>query len=328
MSPATDGATVTFTGVSKRYPGSDTPAVSDLNLTVAPGELVMLVGPSGCGKTTTLRMVNRLVEPTSGTVSVNGVDVATTDLVALRRTIGYVIQDVGLFPHRTVAANIGTVPRLLGWPIERITARVAELAEMLALPRDLLDRFPSALSGGQQQRVGVARALAADPPLLLMDEPFSAVDPVVRARLQDDIADLHSRLGTTILFVTHDVEEALALGDRIVLFAESGGTVAQVGTPEELLSNPASPWVSRFLGDERTLRRLSVLTLRHVMDPDRRPADTAVSLRADASVRRAVDLLLASGTEEVAVTDDDAVVGTVRWADIAAVARVDASGNR
>jgi osmoprotectant transport system ATP-binding protein len=227
--------------------GDRTVAVDDLTLTVEAGEVVALVGSSGSGKTTTLRMINRLIEPTSGRITIDGRDVARLPAHELRRGIGYVIQQSGLFPHRTVLANVATVPRLLGWDRGRAKARARELLDLVGLDASFADRFPAQLSGGQQQRVGVARALAADPPVLLMDEPFGAVDPIVRAQLQREFAKLQRDLGKTVVFVTHDVDEAIVLGDRIAVL-ETGGRLAQLATPAELLANPASEFVADFLG--------------------------------------------------------------------------------
>jgi osmoprotectant transport system ATP-binding protein len=246
--------------LTKVYPGSSAPAVGDLDLTIPAGEIVALVGPSGCGKTTILKMINRLVEPTSGTVFIGDDDARSMAPHELRRGIGYVIQHVGLFPHRTVRDNIGTVPRLLGWERSRIVERSSQLADLVGLEAELLDRYPAALSGGQQQRVGVARALAADPPILLMDEPYSAVDPIVRARLQDELLDLQDRLGKTIVLVTHDLDEAIKLGDRIALL-NVGGALEQYDRPDAILLEPASPFVEQFVGGERTLRRMGLLTV-------------------------------------------------------------------
>jgi ABC-type proline/glycine betaine transport system ATPase subunit len=223
---------IALRGVTKHYPGAAYPAVTALDLDVPEGELVALVGPSGCGKTTTLKMVNRLVEPTSGTVEVLGEPVTAVPAPELRRRIGYVIQDVGLFPHRTVAANIGTVPELLGWPKARIAARAAELAELVGLAPDLLRRYPTALSGGQQQRVGVARALAADPPVLLMDEPFSAVDEQTRRKFQEDLLALVASKKKTFIFVTHSIEEAVYVSDRIVLLSRRPSRVSSIVEPD------------------------------------------------------------------------------------------------
>jgi osmoprotectant transport system ATP-binding protein len=228
--------------------GADrTVAVDDLSLSIADGEIVALVGSSGSGKTTTLRMINRLIEPSGGTITVDGRDVSSLPTHELRRGIGYVIQQGGLFPHLTVLANIGTVPRLLGWSKDRTEDRAHELMETVGLDPAMAGRYPAQLSGGQQQRVGVARALAADPPVLLMDEPFGAVDPIVRAQLQREFARLQRELGKTVVFVTHDVDEAIILGDRIAVL-EQGGRLAQCAAPAELLGNPASPFVADFLG--------------------------------------------------------------------------------
>jgi osmoprotectant transport system ATP-binding protein len=258
--PDGDDIAIRLDGLTKRYPGSDAPAVSGLDLSIPTGELVALVGPSGCGKTTTLKMINRLIEPTEGTVWVGGTDVRTLPPHELRRGIGYVIQQAGLFPHRKVRDNIATVPKLLGWDKHLVNDRVDELADLLGLDRDMLGRYPSELSGGQQQRVGVARALAADPPVLLMDEPYSAVDPIVRARLQDELLDLQRRVHKTIVLVTHDIDEAIKLADRIVIL-RVGGILEQVGPPDELLRAPASEFVADFMGDDRGIKRLSLLTV-------------------------------------------------------------------
>ena len=270
-------ATIEFDRVSKRFDreairrGSGG-AVEDLSLTVPAGRICVLVGPSGCGKTTTLKMVNRLVEPTSGRVLLDGRDVATQDVTELRRGIGYVIQQVGLFPHQTIAQNVATVPRLLGWPAARQRARSEELLALVGLdPARYRDRYPSQLSGGERQRVGVARALAADPPVMLMDEPFGAVDPIVRERLQNEFLRLQEELAKTILFVTHDIDEAIKLGDLVVVM-QQGGRIAQAGAPSELLAAPASEYVARFVGADRGLKRLSLFRVSDV------PLDEAVTV--------------------------------------------------
>jgi osmoprotectant transport system ATP-binding protein len=263
--PATSqrAATVEFDHVTKSYdaraaragaPG----AVNDLSLTVPAGRICVLVGPSGCGKTTTLKMVNRLIEPTAGRILLDGVDAATRDVTELRRSIGYVIQQTGLFPHQTIEENVVTVPRLLGWSKSRMAARAEELLAVVGLePATYAGRYPAQLSGGERQRVGVARALAADPPIMLMDEPFGAVDPIVRERLQNEFLRLQERLAKTILFVTHDIDEAIKMGDVVAVF-EAGGIVAQYGPPAEMLANPASDFVARFVGTDRGLKRLSL----------------------------------------------------------------------
>lgn len=247
---------IRFEQVTKRYPDGTT-AVDDLSLEVAEGELVTLVGPSGCGKTTTMMMVNRLIEPTSGRIFVDGADVSTVDPVRLRRRIGYVIQQVGLFPHRTVLDNTAAVPALLGWKRGRARARAAELLDLVGLdPGQYGPRYPDQLSGGQRQRVGVARALAADPPVLLMDEPFGAVDPVVREQLQDEFLRMQAAVRKTVLLVTHDIEEAVRLGDRIAVYGQ--GRIEQFDTPGAVLGTPATPYVADFVGADRGLKRLSV----------------------------------------------------------------------
>lgn len=246
--------------VTKVFPGTDAPAVDALSLDIAEGEIVVLVGPSGCGKTTTLKMINRLIDSTSGRIEVNGVDTATLEPHILRRSIGYVIQQIGLFPHRTIADNIATVPRLLGWDEDRAQRRIDELIELVDLEPEMRDRYPNELSGGQRQRVGVARALAADPPVLLMDEPFGAVDPIVRSRLQDELLDLQARVHKTIVLVTHDIDEAIRLGDRVAIL-NVGGILEQYEAPAEILRTPANEFVEDFLGTDRGIKRLSLITL-------------------------------------------------------------------
>ncbi|MBA8825087.1 osmoprotectant transport system ATP-binding protein [Saccharopolyspora lacisalsi] len=248
---------IEFQSVHKQY-GNGTVAVQDLSLTVEAGTITVLVGPSGCGKTTLMRMVNRMIDPSSGSVLLDGTDIRERDPARLRRGIGYVIQQAGLFPHRTVLDNVATVPRLFGNSRRDARRRAAELLERVGLPNDLGKRYPVQLSGGQQQRVGVARALAADPPVLLMDEPFSAVDPVVRADLQDELLRLQDELGKTVLFVTHDIDEAIKLGDRVAVLRQ-GGYLAQYAAPDDLLAEPADDFVTSFVGRDRGYRRLSFL---------------------------------------------------------------------
>jgi osmoprotectant transport system ATP-binding protein len=262
--PGTTGASVEFQHVTKRYDaGARGPgAVNDLSMTIPAGRICVLVGPSGCGKTTSLKMVNRLIDPTSGRILLDGRDIADQDPIVLRRHIGYVIQQMGLFPHQTVGANVATVPRLLGWDAERRRARTDELLELVGLdPARYRDRYPAQLSGGERQRVGVARALAADPPVMLMDEPFGAVDPIVRERLQDELLRLQARMARTILFVTHDIDEAIRLGDLVAVY-QDGGVLAQFDTPDTILSAPASEFVARFVGTDRGLKRLSLSRVR------------------------------------------------------------------
>jgi osmoprotectant transport system ATP-binding protein len=249
---------IEYRGVTKRFPDG-TVAVDHLDLQVRDGGITVFVGPSGCGKTTSLRMVNRMIDPTEGTILVNGRDVMQTDAAELRRGIGYVIQQAGLFPHRTVVDNVATVPLLLGWDRKKARNRALELMETVGLTPEMASRYPAQLSGGQQQRVGVARALAADPPVLLMDEPFSAVDPIVRENLQDELLKLQADLGKTILFVTHDIDEAVKLGDRVAVF-RVGGRLAQYDEPGVLLSRPADGFVDSFVGRDRGYRGLSFLS--------------------------------------------------------------------
>ena len=308
---AVAGAALEFRHVSVRYDGdraASAAAVNDLSLTVPPGEVCVLVGPSGCGKTTTLRLVNRLVEPTRGQVLIDGQDVAGLDPVWLRRRIGYVIQHIGLFPHRTIAENVGTVPRLLEWPAERIRRRVDELLALIGLdPGQMRDRYPAQLSGGEQQRVGVARALAAEPPLLLMDEPFAAVDPIVRERLQDEFRRIQRALGTTVLFVTHDVDEAIRLATRVAVMRQ-GGRLAQCSAPAELLARPADEYVARFVGADRMLKRLTLtavgdLALEPIPAQGSRGGDGMSTVPVQASARDALAAALGSPARAAMVVD-------------------------
>lgn len=258
------GASIMLQEVTKTYPGQKKPAVGGLTLEIPAGSIVMFVGPSGCGKTTTLKMINRLIEPTSGEIIINGEDVTEMDGDELRRRIGYVIQAGGLFPHMTVATNIAMVPKMLGWSKEKIAARVDELLELVSLDPELYrDRFPKELSGGQQQRVGVARALAADPPVLLMDEPFGAVDPITRQRLQDELLNIQSEVQKTIVCVTHDFDEAVKLGDWIAIFNE-GAQLEQYDSPERILANPASEFVENFIGSGAGLKQLTLTRVNEV----------------------------------------------------------------
>jgi osmoprotectant transport system ATP-binding protein len=262
--PSTCGARILLDGVTKRYGASSAPAVDNVTIEIPAGEIVMLVGPSGCGKTTTMKMINRLIEPTSGRILIGDEDVTHRDPDQLRRHIGYVIQGAGLFPHLTVADNIAIVPRLLKWDRKRIAARVDELLDLVNLePAQYRDRYPRELSGGQQQRVGVARALAADPPVLLMDEPFGAVDPITRQRLQDELLRLQDELRKTIVFVTHDFDEAVKLGDRIAIL-QQGSKIVQYDTPEQILANPADDFVRGFVGAGAALKQLTLTRVREV----------------------------------------------------------------
>jgi osmoprotectant transport system ATP-binding protein len=258
-------ATLEFREATKRYPGRTEPAVNELSLTVPAGEICVLVGPSGCGKTTAMRMANRMTDITAGDILLCGQSVRERRPAELRREIGYAIQQIGLFPHLSVGDNIGTVPRLLGWDHKRIRARIDELLELVSLdPAETRDRYPAQLSGGQRQRVGVARALAVDPPLMLMDEPFGAIDPINRERLQNEFLRLQREIRKTVVFVTHDIDEAIKMGDRIAVL-QKGGVLAQYASPAELLMNPADPFVEDFVGADRALKRLA---LQHVRDVD------------------------------------------------------------
>ncbi|WP_019629820.1 ABC transporter ATP-binding protein [Actinomadura atramentaria] len=303
-------AGIELTDVTKRYPGQRTAAVDRVTLHIPAGEIVVLLGPSGSGKTTLMRLVNRLIEPTSGTITVAGRDALSLNPTELRRHIGYVIQDAGLFPHMTVATNVGLVPQMLKWDRKRIAARVDELLELVDLPPDRYRaRYPRELSGGQQQRVGVARALAADPPVMLMDEPFGALDPITREHLQDSLLGLQDELGKTIVFVTHDIDEALKLGDRIAIL-DKGSRVAQYGTPQEILLSPADEYVEQFVGGAQSMRLLRFSRVADVPlgeTPTARPGDDAAAVRdriGDADDAFAV-VLDDAGRPVRAVTRDD-----------------------
>jgi osmoprotectant transport system ATP-binding protein len=256
-------SSVSYEATTKRYPGADTPAVDELTLEVPAGEICVLVGPSGCGKTTAMRMVNRMIEISSGEIKIGEQSVRDKDPSQLRREIGYVIQQIGLFPHRTISQNIAAVPGLLGWKKDRIRARSAELLELVGLDPSLGDRYPAQLSGGQQQRIGVARALAADPLVMLMDEPFGAIDPINRERLQNEFLRLQAEIRKTILFVTHDIDEAIKMGDRIAIMREHG-RVEQYATPAEILMAPATEFVEDFVGADRALKRLALMRVRDI----------------------------------------------------------------
>ncbi len=300
-------AMIRLSGVGKTYEDG-TVAVADVDLVVGRGELVCLVGPSGCGKSTTLKMINRLIEPTTGTIEIDGEDVTGKDPVRLRRGIGYVIQEVGLFPHQRILANVMTVPLLYGESRATARGRAEELLELVGLdPATYADRYPHQLSGGQQQRVGVARALAADPPVLLMDEPFGAVDPVVRVRLQDEFHRLQRELGKTVVLVTHDIDEAVRLGDRVAIFA-AGGRLAQYATPAELLARPADDFVADFVGSTRGLRRLTVTRIdpSHLEPLDGVSAgELGAAIDLDSSLEEALAVLL---------RDDRAMIGVKQGA--------------
>jgi osmoprotectant transport system ATP-binding protein len=347
-----------FREVTKRYPGASKPAVDKLSLEVPAGEICVLVGPSGCGKTTAMRMVNRMNEITSGDILLGGRSVKDRKPAELRREIGYVIQHIGLFPHWTIAENIATVLKLRGWNKARIASRVEELLELIGLPAETSSRYPAQLSGGQRQRVGVARALAADPPVMLMDEPFGAIDPITRDRLQDEFLEIQRTVGKTIAFVTHDLQEAVKLGDRIAVFA-TGGRLAQYDEPETVLTRPADDFVSDFVGGGAAVRRLSLLELsrlelhpmetesgtgsgasavgnrngtpvaevdaqgrpvswRHLADRDA-AGTTLVTVPLSGTVYDAVDVMLDGAASLVAVVDDEGVAqGVLHWNDLVA----------
>jgi osmoprotectant transport system ATP-binding protein len=342
---------IVLEGVEKVYPGSEAPAVAQLDMAVPAGEIVMLIGPSGCGKTTTLKMINRLIEPTAGRILLAGKDVTHVDGNQLRREMGYVIQQGGLFPHFTIADNIGVVPKLLGWDKQRIRQRADELLHLVGLePSTYRDRYPRQLSGGQQQRIGVARALAADPPVMLMDEPFGAIDPITRDRLQDEFLEIQRTVHKTIAFVTHDLQEAVKLGDRIAVFG-SGGRLHQYDSPDAVLTSPADDFVNDFVGGGAAVRRLSLLDLArlelHPIETDEKAAGSRngtpvaevddsgkpVSWRhlpgADASgvpfvtvpisgtVYDAVDVMLDGCASLVAVVDEEGrAQGVLHWNDL------------
>jgi osmoprotectant transport system ATP-binding protein len=344
---------IVLEAVEKVYPGSASPAVERLDLVVPQGEIVMLIGPSGCGKTTTLKMMNRLIEPTGGRILLDGEDVTDVNGDQLRRKIGYVIQQGGLFPHFSIADNIGVVPKMLGWDKNKIKERADELLHLVGLePATYRDRYPRQLSGGQQQRVGVARALAADPPVMLMDEPFGAIDPITRDRLQDEFLEIQRTVGKTIAFVTHDLQEAVKLGDRIAVFG-TGGKLHQYDTPETVLTRPADDFVSDFVGGGAAVRRLSLLELsrlelhpietgesavgnangtpvaevdargrpvswRHLADRDA-AGTTLVTVPLSGTVYDAVDVMLDGSASLVAVVDDEGLAqGVLHWNDLVA----------
>lgn len=282
----TDEAFIRLENVTKVYPGTDVPAVAELDLEIPKGEILVLVGPSGCGKSTTLRLINRMIEPTGGRIIFDGEDVTTVDADLLRRRIGYVIQQIGLFPHRTIAENIATVPKLLGWDAARIDARVDELLEMVGMdPKIYRTRYPKELSGGQAQRVGVARALGADPEVLLMDEPFGAIDPITRDRLQNEFLRLQQDLRKTIVFVTHDIDEAIKMGDRIAILREQS-KIAQYDTPEAILAHPANAFVEDFLGSGAILKGLN---LKRIRDLDLSEVPTVIEGAGREEVLRAIE---------------------------------------
>jgi osmoprotectant transport system ATP-binding protein len=303
---------IEFRNVSKTYAGSDNPVVRDLSFEVPDGDICVLVGPSGCGKTTSMRMVNRLIEPSNGEILIDGEPNTKMSGTQLRRKIGYAIQQIGLFPHRTIADNIGTVPGLLGWDKGRTTNRVNELLDLVGLdPGQYRDRYPAELSGGQQQRVGVARALAADPPIMLMDEPFGAVDPITRDRLQNEFLRIQQDIKKTIVFVTHDIDEAIKMGDKIAILKQ-GGILAQYDTPENILSEPNSEFVSSFVGSDRMLKRLSLTRVEDVeLDPPNGQGDGLPRLDRTMSLKDALSEMIGAGAERSVVVSDDRVLGSL-----------------
>jgi osmoprotectant transport system ATP-binding protein len=316
------GVPIVLDHVSKRYTGTKGAAVDDISLEIPAGEIVILVGPSGCGKTTTMRMINRLIEPTAGKVTIDGEDVLSLDDVKLRREIGYVIQQIGLFPHLSIAQNIALVPRMLRWGKTRVNERVDEMLMLVGLdPEEYRHRFPRQLSGGQQQRVGVARALAADPPVMLMDEPFGAVDPINRARLQDEFLAVQEKLRKTIVFVTHDFDEAIKMGDRIAIL-EQGAKIAQYATPEEILSSPANDFVESFVGQGATLKRLQLERLEALeLHPVSAASTSASRVSIKATLHDVLDEMIATAQESLVVVRDDQPIGSVSLDDVLARVR-------
>jgi osmoprotectant transport system ATP-binding protein len=314
-------AEIAFSDATKQYEGRSQLAVDRLRFAIPPGEICVLIGPSGCGKTTALKMVNRLISITSGDITIDGQSIQSLEVTQLRRRIGYVFQQIGLFPHMTVQDNIGTVPRLLGWPKQRIRERAGELLELVGLdPATDLRRYPGEFSGGQQQRIGVARAMAVDPPIMLMDEPFGAIDPITRDRLQDDFLRLHREVRKTIIFVTHDIDEAIKMGDRIAIMRD--GRLLQLGTADEILARPVDEFVADFVGADRGLKRLRVRTLKDVeLEPaGTGDADGCPSMPITSSLRDVLSLMLSEGRGSLPVYEQDPAhpVGIVRLETITA----------
>lgn len=306
-------------GLTKHYPNSKKPAVDDFSLKMAEGETCVFVGPSGCGKTTILRMINRLVEPTSGSIRIDGKDVLSADQDQLRRNMGYVIQQIGLLPHRTVRDNVALVPRLLGWAEERTLKRVQELLGLVGLePEETGGKYPHQLSGGQMQRVGVARAMAADPPIMLMDEPFGAVDPIVRSRLQDEFLQIQHSFKKTICFVTHDIDEAMKMGDKVAIINE--GKLVQHGTPMEVLSQPADPFVRNLLGEDRGVKLLDLTKCQDLMGRDegllQKLQGNPCTIGALQPVKAALEVMLRKDCDTVTVLRGDRAVGALTWQEI------------
>ncbi len=307
-------AEIVFDHVTKRYEGRDSAALDELSLEIPAGTFCVLVGPSGGGKTTALKMVNRLIPFDSGDIRIDGRSVRDLPLTELRRGIGYVIQQVGLFPHVTVGENIATVPRLLDWPKRQITERTGELLELVGLEQEDAKRYPAQLSGGQRQRVGLARALAADPPLLLMDEPFGALDPITRFRLQTELRRLQHEVEKTVIFVTHDIDEAIRMGDRIAILRE-GGVLAQYDTPDAILAHPADDFVAQFIGEDRALRRLALKELTDVKLAPATGSEQGTRVPPTTTIRNAVSLMLELKADHLVVADGDQVLGVFHLSD-------------
>jgi len=305
---------IVFDRVSKRYEGRSGDALHELSLEIPGGAFCVLVGPSGGGKTTALKMVNRLIDFDAGDIRIDGRSVRDLSPVELRRGIGYVIQQVGLFPHMTIGENVGTVPRLLGWDKRRIRQRCEELIELVGLEQGDLRRYPAQLSGGQRQRVGLARALAADPPVLLMDEPFGALDPITRFRLQTELRRLHREVAKTVVFVTHDIDEAISMGDRIAILRQ-GGVLAQYDTPDAILAHPADDFVAQFIGEDRALRRLALKTLGDVKLEPGSDGERGSRVPPETTLRNAVSLMIETGTPQVIVVDGERELGVFKLED-------------
>ena len=319
----TSGASIELRNVTKLYPHQSVAAVEDFSMSIAPGELVMLVGPSGCGKTTTMKMINRIIEPTSGSILIDGQDVMSLDQNVLRRGIGYVIQQIGLFPHMTIEENVSIVPNLLGWEKSKVAARVEELLSLVELdPGKFAKRYPKQLSGGQQQRVGVARALAADPPVMLMDEPFGATDPITREKLQDEFLRLQATIGKTIVFVTHDFDEAIKLGDKIAVLSERS-QIAQFDTPANILANPANSYVSSFIGQAAAIKRLALVPV-NAAQLGAVAQGAGLAVRLDENLREALDHIVLNGGKPVSVVDHSGkAVGSISIEQISAALGAD-----
>jgi osmoprotectant transport system ATP-binding protein len=325
VSKPTSGASIELKNVTKSYPNQPQSAVENFSMSINPGELIMLVGPSGCGKTTTMKMINRIIEPTSGSIKIDGEDILSLDQNTLRRRIGYVIQQIGLFPHMTIAENVSVVPKLLGWDKAKTAARVDELLSLVDLdPAKFASRYPKQLSGGQQQRIGVARALAADPPVMLMDEPFGATDPITREKLQDEFLRLQATIGKTIVFVTHDFDEAIKLGDRIAVLSERS-QIEQFDTPANILANPASDYVSSFIGEGAALKRLALVPISAAKLSSTSASGPSVEITEN--LREALDHIVLNGGSPVPVTDANGkTLGSISVKEISNALGADVSG--